>query len=109
MHYKQQRQPKVAVSPFMMQAARKAHQVNAEIAHFRPRATFALERLCHRQGWNWVGSNSLPLSSIRATSVSLLRCYHRSTSVQSTVSTTALTVASSTRSASASSAATVLR
>ena len=35
--------------------------------------------------------------------------FHRSTSVQSTVSTTALTVASSTRSASASSAATVLR
>ena len=49
------------------------------------------------------------ISSIRATSVSLFRCYHRSTSVQSTVSTTALTVASSTRSASASSAATVLR
>ena len=38
--HKQQRQPKVAVSPFMMHATRKAaHQVNAEIAHFRPRAT----------------------------------------------------------------------
>ena len=49
------------------------------------------------------------MHATRKTSVSLLRCYHRSTSVQSTVSTTALTVASSTRSASASSAATVLR
>ena len=45
--HKQQRQPKAAVSPFMMHATRKAaHQVNAEIAHFR-----LLERLCHRQGW----------------------------------------------------------
>ena len=38
-----------------------------------------------------------------------IACYHRSMSLQSTVSTTALTVASSTRSASASSAATALR
>jgi hypothetical protein len=43
--HKQQRQPKVAVSPFMpfmMHATRKAaHQVNTEIAHFRPRATLS--------------------------------------------------------------------
>ena len=69
-----------------------------------PSSDFATDR-----GGNWVGSNSLPLSSIRAISVSLFRCYHQSTNVQSTVSTTALTVASSTRSASASSAATALR
>ena len=47
-----------------------------------PSSDFATDR-----GWNWVGSNSLPLSSIRVTSVALLRCYHRSTSVQSTAST----------------------
>ena len=65
------------------------------------------DRFATDRGGNWVGSNSLPHpQSGRPAS---FRCYHRSTSVQSTVSTTALTVASSTRSASASSAATVLR
>ena len=70
--HKQQRQPKAAVSPFVMHATRKDER-------------FAI------------------------TAFRYLRCYHRSTNVQSTVSTTALTVASSTRSASASSAATDLR
>jgi hypothetical protein len=67
--HKPQRQPIAAVSPFVMHAIRKAtHQVDAEIAYFR-----LLERLCHRWGRELGGSNSLPLSSMRATSVPPLR------------------------------------
>ena len=101
--HKPQRQPIAAVSPFVMHVTGKAmHQVDSEIAHFRPRALVP-------DKWK-LGRIEFPAAILDpGDHVSLFRCYHRSTSVQSTVSTTALTVASSTRSASASSAATVLR
>jgi len=67
--HKPQRQPIAAVSPFVMHVTRKAmHQVDSEIADFR-----LLERLATDGDGNWVGSNSLPLSSMLATSVPALR------------------------------------